>query len=1122
MKALRIRACGVIEALHAKRDFLNANGEFQTRFRSVGDGYIPRRSYSHGYVRRHRPKIITTWCLGLLCSCLNSGAEFYQVGPDRTYTNLQQIKALLLPGDVVEVDGDATYPGNVTFYNGGTDEQSVTVRGLRINGRRPILTGATITNLANVVAFRTNHIRFEGFEIDGANNPLVVRGIYNVGNENIVRDTVVHHCPQHGIHGSDKSGSLTLDSIEVYQTGSGTKHHPVYVATDNTNYPAAVFRMQFCFLHDNNGGNSVKSRAGRNEIYYNWIEGALYHELDLIGADPTAQAPNTAGLVREDSDVVGNVLYKNANSYGSVARLGDDDTGSSNGRYRFVNNSILTASTYSIALFKLRGPRESLELHNNVIYRIGGKGVDLFSAANPGLGVNDHIRGANNWIPKGSVNIPSGLINTTWGTDPLLTDATAMDFTPTNGSPLLDAGVLPTESPTNFPFPTPLSVPLYLPPFHTSPVVDAATPRPMDGSIDLGAIESLPLPPGIISQPVSQNILLLRTAEFAVTANGSGISENPLTYQWLFNGEPIPDATNPNYTLPVVTLADAGLYHVQVANVYGVATSAAAQLNVILDLTPPKVAITYPPTTVYLTSVPLALFGTANDNVGILNILTSLDGGYEWYPVDNLIRSPEGTYYWGTHLPIEPGTNIIMSVSIDAYTNYSPVVIRTYFYQKKAILKVQTVGNGSLIGKFSSSGTPADAAVLDINRHYTITALPASGCLFSNWLASVGDEPPTEVSTVTKYCFSMQSNLTLIAQFVTNEFIATAGKYTGLFYEDDGVRFESAGNFTLSVTAKQKFSGKLNVAGETLSFSGSFNVGGYGESTRPLTFKNQSDTLTVRLQLAFDGSDTISGSVSNNNNSTWVASLYGNRKTFSTANPCTAHTGKYTLVIPGADRSTDNASTELPCGDGYAKISVSPSGNLKLSGRLSDGTLLAQTVPLSRNGEWPLFCKGYYGLSNATTVSRGLIMGWLHLTNGIEGVVAWIKKPIVGDAYYPSGFTHETEVLGSAYTPPLNGTRLIELNEGNGLFCLSGGNLSDVCSNAVYLSTTNKFTVLTNSDLILKDTTATGVLIGTFRHPDDTNFACRLYGVVLQNSNMGHGYFLGPNESGTIHLIPGN
>src|SRR5204863_6896191 len=130
------------------------------------------------------------------------------------------------------------------------------------------------------------------------------------------------------------AGSLTLEYSELYHNGNGESSHQIYMATDEAMYPQSVFRMQFCYVHDALGGNNVKSRAERNEIYYNWIEGAFYHELDLIGSQEYAE-----GVAREDSDVVGNVFVKTS-TY-QVARIGGDGTGQSFGRYRFVNNTFV-------------------------------------------------------------------------------------------------------------------------------------------------------------------------------------------------------------------------------------------------------------------------------------------------------------------------------------------------------------------------------------------------------------------------------------------------------------------------------------------------------------------------------------------------------------------------------------------------------------------------------------------------------------------------------------------------------------------------------------------------------------------------------------------------------------
>ncbi len=58
-----------------------------------------------------------------------------------------------------------------------------------------------------------------------------------------------------------------MEYVEVYNCGSGTQKHPIYIATDESAYPGSVFRMQHSYVHDAIGGNAVKTRAERNEIY---------------------------------------------------------------------------------------------------------------------------------------------------------------------------------------------------------------------------------------------------------------------------------------------------------------------------------------------------------------------------------------------------------------------------------------------------------------------------------------------------------------------------------------------------------------------------------------------------------------------------------------------------------------------------------------------------------------------------------------------------------------------------------------------------------------------------------------------------------------------------------------
>ena len=245
-----------------------------------------------------------------------AAAATYEVGPGRTYPNLQAVAGLLAPGDLVLVDGDATYPGDVEFTQPGAPGNPITIRGARSAGKRPVISGGT-----NTVSFQSpwpysngaDHYIFEGFVVTGGS----FRGIYHQAHDLTIRDVLVYDCPAHGILGADEgSGSCLVEYVEVYGCGSGTNRHQIYMATDETNHPGSVFRMQFCYVHDGAGGNNVKSRAQRNEIYYNWIEGAFYHELELIGPDGADPA-----LAREDSDVVGNVLWKR-NGTSSITRCG--------------------------------------------------------------------------------------------------------------------------------------------------------------------------------------------------------------------------------------------------------------------------------------------------------------------------------------------------------------------------------------------------------------------------------------------------------------------------------------------------------------------------------------------------------------------------------------------------------------------------------------------------------------------------------------------------------------------------------------------------------------------------------------------------------------------------------
>mgnify|MGYP006290127279 FL=1 len=413
----------------------------------------------------------------------------YRVGPTRPYHTLQEVAPLLAPGDVVEVDGGHTYPGGVVFSRAGSPSAPITIRGVRVGGQRPVISGGV-----NTLHFETpwpytgpgaDWYIVEGLEITGGSS----RCLFHQAADLVVRDTVIRDCPAHGILGADAgSGSLTLDRVEVFGCGDGGSRHQIYMATDEVHRPGSVFRMQHCYVHDGNGGNNVKSRAERNEIYCNWIEGAFYHELELIGPDPGGAPPGWShDLVREDSDVVGNVLRRagpNADFY--ATRIGGDGTGDTDGRYRFVNNSFLLVGDR--AAFRAFDGLESLEVHSNVFFRLDTGGPRILRTIDADWATGSEVvAGEGNWVETGVTDLPGQWTGTVSGDDPGLADPAGCDPRPVPGSPLVDAGAMAPSGPPGFPFPAPLNLPLCEPPLGALPEQPAV--RVLTGTVDIGAYE---------------------------------------------------------------------------------------------------------------------------------------------------------------------------------------------------------------------------------------------------------------------------------------------------------------------------------------------------------------------------------------------------------------------------------------------------------------------------------------------------------------------------------------------------------------------------------------------------------------------------------------------------------
>ncbi len=89
--------------------------------------------------------------------------------------------------------------------------------------------------------------------------------------------------------------------------------------------------------------------------------------------------------------------------------------------------------------------------------------------------------------------------------------------------------------------------------------------------------------PAIVIQPTSQTGFVSNNINFTVSASGA----MPLLYQWFFNSNPLPGATNATLALGNLLTSQAGDYFVAVSNSFGSVASLPATLTVLTNSQPP-------------------------------------------------------------------------------------------------------------------------------------------------------------------------------------------------------------------------------------------------------------------------------------------------------------------------------------------------------------------------------------------------------------------------------------------------------------------------------------------------------------------------------------------------------
>ena len=133
-------------------------------------------------------------------------------------------------------------------------------------------------------------------------------------------------------------------------------------------------------------------------------------------------------------------------------------------------------------------------------------------------------------------------------------------------------------------------------------------------------VNPLVVAPQITSQPNDQTVTEGQTANFSVTATGTG----PLSYQWRKDGSNISGATSASYSISSTNLSDAGDYSVRVSNSAGNVTSNNATLTVNPLVVAPQ--ITSQPNDQTVTEGQTANFSVTATGTGPLSYQWRKDG----------------------------------------------------------------------------------------------------------------------------------------------------------------------------------------------------------------------------------------------------------------------------------------------------------------------------------------------------------------------------------------------------------------------------------------------------------------------------------------------------------------
>lgn len=380
----------------------------------------------------------------LLASAGLASAATLTVGPGKMYAKPCAAFNAAKDGDTIQIEASGDYTGDVCF----TGKNNLTIVG--VNGRPKINANGKYAYGKGIWVLGGSKTTVDNIEFYGAKVPdKNGAGIRLDGLDLTVKNSYFHD-NENGILTANNGGHVVIQNTEFARNGYGDGYsHNLYIGHKDS--------LTFIgnYSHDANVGHNLKSRAKKSIVKYNRFSSGVAGTAGSGAPSYEADFPN-GGTV----EFVGNIVQQPA-KYNNPHLVSFGAEGPTNGENLYViNNTFINDASYS-----------------GIHVMVGSK------VTTPVLIQNNIFAGNGQITNQGIATVKTNYANTA----PAFTSKAAYDLRPVANSPMVDGGS--TVDMANL-----AATMEYKHPVQTSA-------RPVNGKIDIGAVESAVVAPAPTPKP---------------------------------------------------------------------------------------------------------------------------------------------------------------------------------------------------------------------------------------------------------------------------------------------------------------------------------------------------------------------------------------------------------------------------------------------------------------------------------------------------------------------------------------------------------------------------------------------------------------------------------------------